>query len=191
MTVQYATVDGTATVANNDYQAVAGTLTFTSTGPTLQTVTVLVNGDTTFEPNEVFTLHLFNATNALILEDDGVGLVYNDDLEPGFSVGDVSANEGNAGTTPFTVTFTRSGNPTVFSSMLVYSTAAGTATSPADFAAVTIGSVTFAPNETTKTAVISVVGDTVVEPNETFTVNIVSVTNGLIADGSGSGHDRQ
>src|SRR5262249_26832683 len=48
--VDYATADGTA-AAGSDYAATSGTLTF-APGQTSKTVTVTVNGDTTFEPDE-------------------------------------------------------------------------------------------------------------------------------------------
>lgn len=183
--VSFATVNSTAT-AGSDYSGTSGQITFSSTSPALQQVNVTVNGDTTFEPNEVFIVRLSNPVNAQIIEPDGIGTIFNDDVEPNFSVNSISMNEGNSGTTAFTFTFTRSGNPTSFSSVLTYATANGTATAPGDYAAVT-GGVTFAPNETSKSVTVSVVGDTVVEPNETFTMNITSITNGVIAAAAGTG----
>jgi len=55
-TVNYATADDTAR-AGSDYQTISGTLTF-SPGETAKTVNILINGDTTFEPNETFFLNL-------------------------------------------------------------------------------------------------------------------------------------
>ena len=60
VTVAYATADGTATVADNDYAGqpgTLGTLTF-APGTTTQTITIPVNGDTTFEANETFSVNL-------------------------------------------------------------------------------------------------------------------------------------
>ena len=77
--VAYHTVDGTATVADGDYQETSGTVNF---GPndTTQTITVLVNGDVRVEGDELFTLHLLgNAVNALIQDADGIGKIVNDD----------------------------------------------------------------------------------------------------------------
>src|SRR6478736_4979492 len=54
--VDYATSDGTAT-AGSDYVPTSGTLTIPA-GDTVGQVEVLVNGDTTFEPNEDFTVTL-------------------------------------------------------------------------------------------------------------------------------------
>jgi hypothetical protein len=59
--VDYATVDGTATVGS-DYQATSGTLSF-APGETSKTITVNVIGDTTVEPDEVFYVDLSNAVN--------------------------------------------------------------------------------------------------------------------------------
>src|SRR5438876_12140405 len=50
ITVNYATADGTATVADGDYVAASGTVTFLP-GVTSQPAAVTVNGDTKFEPN--------------------------------------------------------------------------------------------------------------------------------------------
>src|SRR6185295_1838802 len=77
--VQYQTFDGSATIANSDYQATSGTLNF---GPndTQKTLTVLVNGDTTIEPNETFFVRLANnPVNALIGDGEGQGTIVNDD----------------------------------------------------------------------------------------------------------------
>ena len=57
--------DGTATAGSGDYQPASGTLTF-SPGVLTQTITVLVNGDTTFENDETFTVGLSNVQNATI-----------------------------------------------------------------------------------------------------------------------------
>src|SRR5207248_79631 len=63
VTVNYATADGTATTADSDYQSATGTVTF-APGQVSQTVTVLVNGDTKYEPTETFFVNLSGATNA-------------------------------------------------------------------------------------------------------------------------------
>jgi hypothetical protein len=81
VTVDFATADGTA-VAPEDYTAATGTVTF-APGVVAQPVTVLVNGDTTFEPNETFLVNLSNATgNATITDAQGAGTIVNDDAAP-------------------------------------------------------------------------------------------------------------
>ena len=79
--VDFMTQDGTATLADNDYQFNSGTLKFAS-DQTTQTITVIVNGDNTVEPDETFTVHLSNAINATISIADGTGTIMNDDAAP-------------------------------------------------------------------------------------------------------------
>ena len=76
--MNFTTQDGSATLADNDYQTNSGTLNFGPTDTTMQ-ITVLVNGDTNFEPNEAFTVHLSGAVNATISDADGTGTITNDD----------------------------------------------------------------------------------------------------------------
>ena len=81
--VQFQTQDGSATLADNDYQTNTNTLTFGPSDTTMP-VTVLVNGDTTVEPTEAFTVNLFNPVNATISDANGTGTINNDDCA-GFS----------------------------------------------------------------------------------------------------------
>src|SRR5262245_57199622 len=60
VTVQYSTTDGTATVADNDYEQKAGMLTF-APGQTRKTISVRVNGDHLVERDETFQVRLTNA----------------------------------------------------------------------------------------------------------------------------------
>ena len=80
ITVNYATADGTAT-APSDYTTTSGTLTIPANS-TSATITVSVNGDATFELDETFFVNLSNATNANILDAQGVGTIINDDCFP-------------------------------------------------------------------------------------------------------------
>ena len=63
VTADYATQDDTATVADNDYVATSGTLTF-NPGETTKTITVEVTPDNKVEPNEEFKVVLSNPDNA-------------------------------------------------------------------------------------------------------------------------------
>jgi hypothetical protein len=72
--VHYATADGTATVADHDYKATSGTLTF-APGQTSQKINVTVYGDTGSEPNETFYVNLSSPTNAIIGHARGVGTI--------------------------------------------------------------------------------------------------------------------
>ena len=186
VTVRFATVDGTAT-APSDYAATSGTLTF-APGETVKTVTVQVNGDTTVEPDEMFTLNLSNATgHATIADAQAVGAIVNDDqAQSRISINDVTIAEGNAGQTAFGFTVSldapQPGRVTVD-----FATGDVTAAAPDDYAA-TGGTLTFAAGETAKTVTVQVNGDTTAEPNETFTVNLANaVGSATIADAQGVG----
>ncbi|MBB4128700.1 uncharacterized protein YhjY with autotransporter beta-barrel domain [Xanthomonas translucens] len=94
VTVNYATADGTAT-AGSDYVARSGTLTF-APGTTAQGVAVTVNGDTTVEPNETFSVSLSGASNATVARATGTGTINNDDAV--VTVGPASLPAATAGT---------------------------------------------------------------------------------------------
>jgi hypothetical protein len=75
----YRTTDGTATIADHDYVAQTGTLTF-NPGETMKTITIFVNGDSKKEANEMFYLDLFgNSGNSLFIRNRGIGTILNDD----------------------------------------------------------------------------------------------------------------
>jgi len=183
VTVDYATANNTA-VAGSDYATLSGPLTFLP-GELTKTVTVLVNGDTLNEANETFFLNLSNASNATILDSQGVGTITNDDPVPSLSVNDPSVTEGNAGTTTltFTVTLNAASGQTV---TVNYATADGTAVAGTDYTAAS-GVLTFAPGVTSQTINVTVTGDTVFEPNQTLFLNLSAATNATITDNQGVG----
>jgi hypothetical protein len=155
-------------------------------------VTVQVNGDTTVEPDEAFTLNLANAAgNATIADAQGVGTIVNDDqVAPPppsrISINDVTTAEGNAGQTAFLFTVSLD-TPQLAPVTVDFTTGDGTATAPSDYAA-TSGTLTFAAGETAKTVTVQVNGDTGKEPNETFNLNLANATgNATIADGQAVG----
>ena len=77
--VNFATSNGTATVADSDYVAASNTLHFGANENT-QTISVTINGDTKVEANETFNVALSNATNGATISDgQGVGTITNDD----------------------------------------------------------------------------------------------------------------
>lgn len=129
----------------------------------------------------------FNATGA----DDGLAI---DDFSitvagvplPGLSINDVSATEGDSGTTDFTFTISLSAaaaaNVTVN-----YATSSDSATSGTDFNAAS-GTATIIAGDTSTTVTVQVIGDTDLEINETFFVTLSSPSaNATIADASGTG----
>jgi CSLREA domain-containing protein len=78
--VAYALADGTATLADHDYQANANTIAF-DPGQASKTITVLVNGDTKFESNETFFVNLSSPSGATIADGQATGTIANDDVQ--------------------------------------------------------------------------------------------------------------
>src|SRR5262249_40289424 len=66
-------------------------------GVTSQTVTILVNGDRTKEPDETFYVNLSNPVSAVITDSQGVGTILNDD--PGGNTQAPTAGVPNSGST--------------------------------------------------------------------------------------------
>jgi hypothetical protein len=73
------TTEGGSALGGEDYVHTSGTLNF-ARGETHKTVTVLVNGDTTVEGSETFSLKLRHAHNAFLADSCGLGTIVNDDL---------------------------------------------------------------------------------------------------------------
>jgi hypothetical protein len=175
-TVDFTTVDGTATIADNDYTANSGTLTFLP-ADTTKTITVLVKGDTTFEADETFTVHLSNATGATITDADGTGTITNDDTQNTgtfqFSAANYSVNESR---TSVTITVTRTVS-TSGAATIHYATSDGTATAGADYTTAS-GDLNFANGETSKTFTVTIINDTDTEPSETVTLTLSNPSAG-------------
>jgi uncharacterized protein len=75
----YATADGTATVADSDYIARSGTITFDE-GQRELTLSVDVVGDETVEPDEVFYVNLSEVSGAEVAKGQAVVTIINDDV---------------------------------------------------------------------------------------------------------------
>ena len=184
MTVDYATANGTAT-APADYQAVAGTLSFTA-GQTTRTVTVHGQRRRARRGERDVHLDLANPTNATIADAQALGTITDDDAMPALSVNDATVTEGDAGNV--TATFTVSLDaPSGRGVTVDVASANGTATSPADYTALPLTTLAFAAGETTKTVTVDVHGDVLDEFDETYTLALSNATNATIADNLGLG----
>ena len=184
ITVDAATANGTAT-AGLDYTAVTSPGVTFAPGDLTMTVTVPVIGDTLFEANEAFLLNLTSPNNATIGDSQGAGVIQNDDTPPSLTVNDVSVNEGDSGTVNATFTITLSPASGTTASV-GFTTVAGTATSPSDYAA-QAGTRTFGAGETTKSVAITINGDTTDEIDESFFVHLASPVGASISDADGQG----
>src|SRR2546426_537605 len=90
----FATADGTATVADSDYVANSGTLSFAA-GETTKTITIVVNGDTTVEPDETFSVNLSNCVGCIITDSHGVGTILVGQAVSNGKIAFVSNRDGN------------------------------------------------------------------------------------------------
>jgi hypothetical protein len=175
---------GTAT-AGVDYVALAQNGVSIPAGQQTKIVNVVVNGDTTIEPNETLNIAISNAT-APIDDPNGFGVIINDDA-PVMAIADASVSEGHSGTKNlnFTVSLSRTSPLTVSANFKT--TGSGTATAGVDYTAVALGSVSFAPGATTAIASVPIAGDTAIENNETLVVSLFQLNNATMGDGSALG----
>ncbi|NOX53422.1 MAG: hypothetical protein GXP27_03090, partial [Planctomycetes bacterium] len=180
--VNYATADGSAR-AGEDYAPVSGTLTF-APGERTKTVSVIVFGDETVEPDETFSLRLSAPVNAELADATGLATILNDDgVAPTIGVEGFTDYEGVAGQrTPFTFQVTLS-RPSADPVTVQYTTVDGTATAGRDYEPVA-GTLTFLPGDTTETVTVIVLGNGIPEPDRVFQVRLSNPVNADLA------HDR-
>ena len=188
VTVRYTTIEGNAQdeTGDNDYAAVTEFIIF-DPGQVTQTAVVPINGDTAFEPDELFFVALTNATNAVLIgagaDNQAIGTITNDDPQVMVSIADLTITEGDAGTTDALFAVSLSA-PTSDQVVIEYITVADSSEDAAgddDFLFVN-DFVTFGPGQTMQTAAVTIVGDEKREPDEIFFVDIVSAGNAAIDD---------
>ena len=172
-TVDYQTVDGSATVADSDYQSTSGTLTFDS-DPTAssqtQTISIRIYGDNLLEADEIFGIELLNVTGHAHISDPQSIVTITDDDQAAISIDDVTVDE-NAGTATLTVSLD---SPVDTSISVDYATADQTAGSPSDFTS-TSGTLTFNPGDLSQSIVIPIINSNQIELDETFLVNLSGI----------------
>ena len=172
LSIDYTTADGSATIADGDYQAASGTLNFNPGEPLTQTISVVVNGDTRFEANEELTLRLLNPVQVAIERAEGTGTISNDDV-PSISITNALEPEGNRfadSTLRFVVTLEANFNDPV---SIDFSTVDGTAT-VADFDYIPVsGTLYFDPTDsvTEQEILVRMVGDIQPESDEIFSLS--------------------
>jgi uncharacterized repeat protein (TIGR01451 family) len=183
VTVNYSTADATS-VSPGDFQPASGVVTF-APGQTTKAVSVLVNGDNTTEPNETFVVNLYNPTQGVITDSQGLGTITNDDVNPTITINDPSVVEGNSGSTNMNFVITLS-NPTSITLSVPFSLTNGTATVGSDYQT-NSGSFSVFPGQTTASVTIGIFGDTTVEPDETFFMNLGNTAGATIGKPQGTG----
>jgi autotransporter-associated beta strand protein len=197
VSVDYATIaGGTATSGAvclgaptfTDYLTNSGTLSFNA-GETSKTFTVTLCNDIAYEPNDTVNLQVSNAQGGATLgsQTSAVLTITSNDAAPTIGILDVTAAEGNSGTTNFSFNIFRSGSPSQDPINIAYHTANGSAIAPGDYTAVVSGNTSIASFGPSVNVVISVNGDTTIESDETFTVELDSTSVGSFSDTSGLG----
>jgi hypothetical protein len=184
VTVSFATADGSATTADNDYTAGSGTLTIPA-NQSSGTITVAVTGETRKEVNESFLVNLSNPGGGqdgtpTIADNQATGTIADDDQSPTLSINNVTITEGD--TASFTVTLDNLSGQTV---TVGFATVDGTALAGQDFT-VNTGTLTFNPGDTTKTVTVSSTADNTNEADEGFTVLLSGATNATIVQATGT-----
>jgi chitinase len=158
------TADGSA-AAPGDYAATSSTSVLTAGAGTC---TVTVNGDTTLEQDETFTVTVKDGVSGETAT--ATGTILNDD-PPNVAVSSPRAGEAD-GKVGFAVTLSA---PSTKPITVPYSTKDGSATAPADYAA-TSGTLTFAPGERSKVVEVPIANDKLSEGDETFTLSAGAAT---------------
>jgi subtilisin family serine protease len=186
--VSYFTSSSSSTAQpGSDYVATEGTLTFNE-GESSKTFTVSLISDSVVENNERFVVRLTNPTNgASVVSSPGTEITILDDDGPPtsqiqFTSSNFNVNENSGG---LSLNVTRTGNLT-YSATVNYATsdtassnscdqlATGKASSRCDYQA-TLGSLRFAPGESSKTILVPIVDDAYAEGAENFSVVLSGV----------------
>jgi Phosphoesterase family/Calx-beta domain len=166
VTVNYATVDGTAKLADSDYVAASGTLSF-APGSTSETISVSVVGDTKLEDYQTFGIKIAAPLNAKLGYATGHVEIRNDDKPQLAMAKAKSVVEGQAAVfKPHLVQ--RYYQPITLNAQ----TADATATAPGDYTALNAG-ITFAAGSKSPIPTgIPTIPDTTPEGTERFSLAI-------------------
>jgi hypothetical protein len=191
VSVDYSTEDGSAKadgtgVAESDYVAETGSVTFQPGEALDKVVEVDVNGDEVHEGDEDLSVSLTNVSGGTPADTLGSATIVDDDSIPTISLRKVSVLEGQKGTSTAYLPVQLS-NPTVDQVTVTLSSTNGSAQAGSDYQALdpSAAMATFAPGEAgTQFVAAQVIGDRVLEPNERFNVSLEKVENANVADGT-------
>lgn len=180
-----ASTGGGNAVAGRDYQFLPKTTLSFSPGQTQRFITLAITGDVLDEVDEFFFLNLNNPYAAVIDDSKGKCVILDDDRAPALSISDTNLLEGNDGTQQlkFAVKLSSASGQTI---RVDCATADGIARSTSDYQS-KLGTITFSPDQTTKTFTVTINGDTTVEGDETLYVLLSNAQNASIGRGRGQG----
>lgn len=182
--VWYTTVDGSAKTGI-DFQRASDYLVVPS-GETTATIKVPILGDTTYEPDETFSVRLTKAQNVALDRRyaKAVGTILNDDSQPTICVADASVVRPTKGTAKMVFTVVLS-NPSYQAITVKYQTTDDSAKAGQDYRARS-GTLRFAPGATAGTFTVTVLAGR--EGGELdFFVNLSAARNATILEGEAIG----
>lgn len=181
VSVNYKTVDGSATLAGKDYVSTTGMITFIHGDNTPKTIIIPITKDNIPELDEFFSVQFIpnsetggamigiNTHTVIIKNDDSVGKV-------GFVVSEITKHEYLPSPTKVQLSVTRKGG--VGPLTVNFETLAGTAVANLDYVPKN-GQLTFL-GDGTQLVIISVISDAIVEPPiEYFKVKLIDSIKGL------------
>lgn len=187
----YPTDNDLPATAGDDYIAQQGTLAFAD-GETEKTITIAIVDDTWHESDEAFVLKLSDPTNGATLGSRSQTKVriHSDDAKlPGTFVWDAPTYTVTEGTPTVNVTVKRINGGNVESSVRLYHTGAGNASTlgsawwPSDYGSLP-EILTFAPGELVKTLSIPIIDDSSTEIDEAFSIQLYSPSNDALVGAS-------
>ena len=178
LTVAFAVAGGGAVLSG----APPTEATFAADAATVR-VALATEDDNTDEPNAALTLTLAAGDGYELGEPSAATLaVADNDGTPALRVADAAAPESADLEFPLTL------NPASWQEVTVRYEIAPETAQPADYAGATSGTVTFAPGETSASAVLELVDDAESEPDETVTLALAGLTGTAeLADGTARG----
>jgi hypothetical protein len=186
-TIQYTTVAGGTATAGTDYTPVSGTLIWGDGDSSDKTFTVPVIDDSITEQDETLNLALSNPTNGAALGSPGTAVltIKDNDAQQQQTTNvqieqtSYSVSEGDHFKL---INITRTGDTSTDVSV-DYTTSDGTAGQRTDYTLM-LGTLHFAPSETTKTLTFLVTEDSYVEGNETLTLSLSNATGATLGSQS-------
>ena len=176
VTVDYATMDGSAIASSGDYTAITGGRATFTVGATAQTITVMTTEDFDPENTESFELVLTNPMGGIAIAPGSastLGYILDDD-GPVVSVANATANEAD-GTITFTVSMDKTASADV---EVAYTTDNIIAVASEDFT-LSPDTLTITMGQTTGTIVATIINDGIDEPNETFALNLTGISGAI------------
>lgn len=176
VTIDYATSAGTA-IAGEDFTNTSGTLTFAA-GETSKVLTVAIGNDILDEDEEVFDVQLSNPNGALLgAPFSALVTIVDEDPAPTvqFENANITKNE-SIGIIDIVVTLSAPSGKLV---TVNYTSSNGSAVDGEDYASA-IGTLTFAPGETSQSFELSVLNDKTAENTETLTLTLSNPVNATV-----------